>query len=695
MNEDAERLLQHSIALLTSGQKHAAELLLKNIAAQYPYYGDVYNILGCVAAENKRHDEALSYFEKALTTNPNNPVYNSNYGNALQDSGRVEESLAYYNQSIMVDPFLVDALYNYGNALRKLLRYSEALIYLNRVKTLDKNYTKCYICTALIYEKTKQLDLALEELLTAYQIEPNSYDVLSNLAVVYSFKNDYGQAVVFFKKAFETGKAGAQFFANYATTCVDMHNPREAIRAYLKSAEMSPGEFESLGRALHQKMMIADWSSIAELNAEIVKRISLGQNVVDPFGYMGFSDSEADLQKSATIYLNNKYSISSLKTNLPKYTRKKKIKIGYVSGEFREHANGSLMTGLIECHDRSRFEVIGLDNGKGDDSPLRQRLVKGFDEHKDIRFLSDPDLINWIREKEVDILFNLNGFFGEQRNVVFSNRSAPIQINFLGCPGTMGVDYMDYLIADNIVIPKSSYEFYHEKIISLPYSYQINDSNRPELKRTITRRECGLPEEAFVFCCFNNIYKITPETFKRWMAVLKKVPNSVMWFYYNYPEATENLKREAQAQGIDATRLIFSPYIKMAEHMERNVLADLFLDSLPYNAHTTASDALWANVPVLTLQGKSFAGRVAASLLHAIEMPELITYTEQEFEDRAVDLASHPEKLAALKVKLAKNRLTTPLFNTKLYTQHFEAALIEAYERYQSDLPPAHIEVKP
>jgi predicted O-linked N-acetylglucosamine transferase (SPINDLY family) len=259
----------------------------------------------------------------------------------------------------------------------------------------------------------------------------------------------------------------------------------------------------------------------------------------------------------------------------------------------------------------------------------------------------------------------------------------------------MGVDYMDYLIADSVVIPKESYPYYDEKIISLPHSYQINDSKRPELKRTITRQECGLPEGAFVFCCFNNIYKITPETLKRWMKVLKRVPNSVMWFYFNHSEAPENLKREAQALGIDASRLIFSPYIKMSEHIERNVLADLFLDSLPYNAHTTASDALWANVPVLTLQGKSFAGRVAASLLHAVEMPELITYTEQEFEDKAVDLATHPEKLAALKVKLSKNRLTTPLFDTKLYTKHFEAALIEAYERYQSDLPPAHIEVKP
>jgi predicted O-linked N-acetylglucosamine transferase (SPINDLY family) len=458
---------------------------------------------------------------------------------------------------------------------------------------------------------------------------------------------------------------------------------------------MDPSKNSALGRALHQKMLIADWSGIKELNDEIVKRLHQKQDVVDPFGYMGYSDSESDLQLAAYVYLDKKFATPPAGLLFKKYPRHKKIKIAYVSGEFREHANGSLMTGLIECHDKEKFEVIGLDNGHGDDGNLRRRLHAAFDEFTDIRGIGDFDLAQQLRAKEVDILFNLNGFFGAHRTGLFANRAAPIQINFLGCPGTMGIDYMDYLIADNVVIPKESYQYYNEKIISLPHSYQINDSLRPELKRTITRKDCGLPEDAFVFCCFNNIYKITPETFKRWMRVLQRVPKSVMWFYYNHTQAPENLKREAQALGIDASRLIFSPYIKMAEHIERNTLADLFLDSLPYNAHTTASDALWANVPVLTLQGKSFAGRVAASLLHAIEMPELITFAEQEFEDKAVDLAMHPEKLSALKVKLSKNRLTTPLFDTKLYTKHFETALIEAYERYQSDLPPAHIQVKP
>jgi protein O-GlcNAc transferase len=695
MNGEIERLIQEGLSLLLSGQKESAEVFFLRLIENYPYHGDAYNLLGCIYGQEKKFKEAKKLFEIALSIDPNNPVYNSNFGNTLQDLGNVEESLIYYQRAIQGDPFLIDAYYNCGNALRKLERYSEALEYLNKTKQLNKNYTKCYIAVAHIYENIKDYDKSLNELLLAYELEGNNFEVLSDLAIVYSKKNDFEKAVFFFKKAFETGKADASFFSNYGAACVEMLNPKEAISAYLQCAAISPGLNGCLGRALHQKMIIADWSNINEINAEIVKRIKLGENVVDPFGYMGFSDSESDLQKVAAIDLKEKTPLISAPALSKKYSRKKKIKIAYVSGEFREHANGSLMTGLIECHDKNKFEVIGLDNGNSDDSLLRSRLLNAFDEHKDIRRLADLELIQWIRYKEIDILFNLNGFFGEHRTGIFANRSAPIQINFLGCPGTMGVDFMDYLVADSVVIPKSSYDFYNEKIILLPHSYQINDSKRPELKRNLTKQASGLPEGVLVFCCFNNIYKVTPATFKRWMRILNRVPRSVLWFYNNFPEAEANLKREAVALGIDASRLIFSPYIPMYDHLERYHLADLFLDSLPYNAHTSGSDALWANLPVLTLQGKSFAGRVGASLLHAIGMPELITYTEQEFEDKAVDLATHPEKLAALKIKLSKNRLTTPLFDTKLYTKHFESALIEAYERYQSDLPPAHIQVMP
>ena len=695
MNQEIEQDLLHGVNLLQAGRVPEAEIIFKDVTEKYPHIAEAYQLLGLIYAGREDFIKAQECFKEAVRIEPNNAAYNSNYANTLQDTWKIEESLPFYQKAIELKPDFVDAHFNMGNSFRKLQHFPQALKCYEEAKKINPHYIKCYINTAVIYEAMKQVDRAITEISEALKFAPESFDLLSYMAVMYSIKKDYESSMHYFRKAFETGQADDKFFLNYGTVCIEMSQPAEAAKAFLKSAELSPSKNSVLGRALHQKMLIADWSGVNELNDEIVRRLQLKEDVADPFGYMGYSDSERDLQIAGYMYLNRKFPTLPKDFSTKKYPRHRKIKIAYLSGEFREHANGSLMTGLIECHDKQKFEVIGLDNGDGDDGNLRRRLTSAFDEFIDIRKIGDFELMQQLKAQEIDILFNLNGFFGAHRTGVFSNRSAPIQINFLGCPGTMGVDYMDYLIADNIVIPKTSYEFYNEKIISLPHSYQINDSKRPELKRTITRKECGLPEDAFVFCCFNNIYKITPETFKRWMRVLKRVPNSVMWFYFNYPEGPENLKREAQALGVEASRLIFSPYIKMTDHIERNVLADLFLDSLPYNAHTTASDALWANVPVLTLQGKSFAGRVAASLLHAIEMPELITYTEQEFEDRAVDLATHPEKLSSLKVKLAKNRLTTPLFDTKLYTKHFESALIEAYERYQSDLPPAHIEVKP
>jgi protein O-GlcNAc transferase len=695
MNHEIKQAISQVVGLMQAGKDSEAEVILLDITQKYTDIADAYQLLGLIYANREDFLKARECFKEAVQLEPNNAAYNSNYANTLQDTWSIEESLAFYQKAIELKPDFVDAYFNMGNAYRKSQRFPEALNCYQQAKKINPHYIKCYINTAVVYEATKDVDRAIAEIFEALKFAPQSFELLSYLAVMYSIKKEYESAMNYFKKAFETGQADDKFFLNYGTVCVDLDQPAEAAKAFLKSAELSPSKGAVLGRALHQKMLIADWSGVDKLNNEIVRRLHLKEDVADPFGYMGYSDSESDLQLAGFLFLNRKFPI--LPTNFPikKYPRHKKIKIGYVSGEFREHANGSLMTGLIECHDKEKFEVIGLDNGEGDDGELRRRLIASFDKFIDIRKIGDFELTQQIRSQEIDILFNLNGFFGAHRTGIFSNRSAPIQVNFLGCPGTMGVDYMDYLIADNVVIPKESYQYYNEKIISLPHSYQINDSKRPELKRMITRKDCGLPENAFIFCCFNNVYKITPETFKRWMRILKRVPNSVMWFYYNYTEAEANLKREAQSMGIDASRLIFSPYIKMADHIERNALADLFLDSLPYNAHTTASDALWANVPVLTLQGKSFAGRVGASLLHAIEMPELITYSEQEFEDRAVDLAIHPEKLRVLKAKLSKNRLTTPLFDTKLYTKHFESAIIEIYERYQSDSPPAHIQVSP
>jgi predicted O-linked N-acetylglucosamine transferase (SPINDLY family) len=349
------------------------------------------------------------------------------------------------------------------------------------------------------------------------------------------------------------------------------------------------------------------------------------------------------------------------------------------------------MTRVWELHNKSKFEIFAFDNGWDDDSDYRHRIAGAFSNIFDISRLSDLDAAKLIQHNEIDILVNLNGFFGYARQGIFSYKPAPIQVNYLGFPGTMGVKYMDYIIADKVVIPEESKIHYVEKLAYLPNSYQANDDMRTISDRKFSKAELGLPEDAFVFACFNNNYKITPTVFDSWLRILSLVQGSVLWLLADNPTAKDNLIKEAFSRGIDSSRLVFAERLPISEHLARHDLADLFLDTLPYNAHTTCSDALWVGLPVLTLMGHTFPGRVSASLLSAMGLSELVTHTQEEYEALAVELAMNRQKLADIKVKLAKNRLSTPLFNTPLFTKNIEAAYMKMMERYQADLEPDHI----
>jgi predicted O-linked N-acetylglucosamine transferase (SPINDLY family) len=348
---------------------------------------------------------------------------------------------------------------------------------------------------------------------------------------------------------------------------------------------------------------------------------------------------------------------------------------------------------LFEKHDRSQFHVIAFSFGPFTCDGMQQRLVSAFDDFIDVRHRCDKEIAILARELEIDIAVDLNGFTRGCRPNIFAMRAAPVQVNYLDPGGTMGADYMDYLIADMTVIPASSQKYFSERIAYLPNTYLVNDSKRRISTKAFTRAELGLPEDAFVFCCFNNNYKITPEVFDSWMRILQQVDGSVLWLFEGNAMASSNLTREAKSRGLKSERLIFAQRIPLPDHLARLRLADVFLDTLPYNAHTTASDALWAGLPVLTRIGETFAGRVAASLLNAIGLPELITSTSQEYETLAIELATDDGDLANIKRKLAENRLARPLFDTQLFTQHIEAAYTVMYQRYQSGLAPDHIYV--
>jgi predicted O-linked N-acetylglucosamine transferase (SPINDLY family) len=418
-----------------------------------------------------------------------------------------------------------------------------------------------------------------------------------------------------------------------------------------------------------------------------------GRKVVEPFGFQGVSSSEDDLLLAAEIFSADHFPSSIEDSNLNKYKNGGHISIGYVCGEFREHATSRLMAGVYECHDKTKFKVIAFDNGFNDGSNLRKRIESSVDQIISIKGKSTQAVAELIRELEVDILINLNGFYGDGRQDVFSLRPAPIQVNYLGFPGTIGVNYFDYLIADKIVIPESSRNFYREKIAYLPNCYQANDSKCAISNKSFTRQDFGLPENVFVFCCFNNNYKITPKIFDCWMRILDSVPKSVLWLIEDNGSASKNLRLEAVKRGIAVERIIFAERMPLSEHLARHRLADLFLDTLPYNAHTTASDALWAGLPVLTCLGNTFPGRVAASLLNALELSEMVMSNIEEYERYAKELAQNPSKLELVRAKLLSNIASAPLFDTALCTKNLEMLYIEMVDCHQRDTPPRFIEV--
>jgi predicted O-linked N-acetylglucosamine transferase (SPINDLY family) len=414
--------------------------------------------------------------------------------------------------------------------------------------------------------------------------------------------------------------------------------------------------------------------------------------VISPFGYMAIAESDRDLRTCATIYSADHFPPVTI--NLSGQRRPRgKIRIGYSSGEFRAQATSFLMAELWELHDRDRFELVAFDNGWDDGSPWRARIAAAFDEIVDITRLSDVDAAALVGRKAIDILVNLNGFFGEPRQGVFACRPCPIQVNFLGFPGTLGASYMDYLIADEVVIPPSSRSFYTEKIVTLPGSYQPNDRRRPIADEVPSRADLGLPPDAFVFCCFNNHYKLTPRMFDVWARLLAQIEGSVLWLLQDDQAAADNLRREAGARGIASERLVFATRQPLAAHLARHAAADLFLDTLPCNAHTTASDALWAGLPVLTVCGTTFPGRVAASLLAAVGIPEMVAPDLQQYEARALELARNRPALELVRRKLAANRATAPLFDTPRFVRQIENAYVRMYERHEAGLPPDHIEV--
>lgn len=608
--------------------------------------------------ENCEYDRALIVYEKAVRERRNG-VSLSSLATCYHKLCQLEKSLRCVDESLAIEPGHAEAWSNRGNVLRDLRRHEEALASYEQAIELKPNYAKAW---------------------------SNRGNALSDLRC-------YKEALASYERAIELKPDYAEAWFNRGDVLNDLHRDEEALASYERAIELKPDADYVLGGLVHTQMKICDWTDFDERCRTLQTGLLRGDRASSPFAVLGLFDDPHLQRRCAELHAKRKFSLQSELVPISRRSRKDKIRVGYFSMDFREHPVAHLMTELIENHDRERFEILGFSFGEASGDSMRKRLEDAFDKFLEVRHLSDFDIARLAREHEIDIAIDLGGYTQDSRPAIFAHRAAPIQINYLGFPGTMGTEHYDYFIGDRVTISDENLAHFVEKIIFMPDSFQSNPTRRLIGSRVPSRASYGLPESGFVFCCFNNVWKITPTVFRIWADILREVDNSVLWLSADLSVARLRLRGALESLGIDGNRLVFSPRVTREIYLDQYRFADVFLDTLPYNAGTTASDALWMGTPIVTLAGKSFAGRMAASLLDAVGLPELITHTAQEYESLAIELAKDPEKIASLKASLAKNRSECPLFNTSLFTRHIESAYLAAYDRQHNGLAPDHIYV--
>lgn len=668
-----------------------AEQCLLQALKLAPGYAFAYSNLGLLREKQRRLDAAETAFKKAIELQPDLVPPYLNLCCVLNARKAHDAAERICRDVIALDARSPHAWSSLGGTLFSLKRFDAAEEACLKAISLDPQFPDAWSTLGGVLLELRRYEAAAEACRRAISLNPKLADAWSNLGGVLLAMKHHDAAEEACLKATNLDPKLANAWYNWGVTLSITKQYKRAIECYLRSLDLNPDGDYLLGRIIHSRLMLSDWTLFESDLDQTLHAIHCERKVADPYIVLGLTTDPSLQQKAAQIYAQDKHPINRTLPEIHQYAKHDKIRIGYFSADFRDHPVSLLTAELFEKHDRSQFEVMALSFGPDTEDGTRKRLIGAFDKFLDVRNQSAQEIATLARNLELDIAVDLGGYTHDCRTEIFAMRAAPVQVNYLGYSGTMGAEFMDYLIADSTILPEESKQFYTEKVAYLPCFFP-SDTHRPISNRTFSREELGLPATGFVFCCFNNNYKITPYTFDTWMRILKRVDGSVLWLSSMNETAASNLKKEAEKRGVNAERIIFAQRVPLQEdHLARLPLADLFLDTLPYNAHTTSSDALWAGLPVLTCLGQAFAGRVAASLLNSIHLPELITSTMEEYEASAVELANNPTKLAAIRKKLARNRVTTPLFDIQSYTRHIEAAYTAMYERGQAGLPPDHI----
>jgi protein O-GlcNAc transferase len=658
----SEQILQNAMRLHQSGRLPEAARLYKEVLRGNPRHFQALYLLGYVHFQKGEFEDAERLIGDALKLNPASPDGYYNRGCALQKLKRDEEALVCFDRALALKPDYPEALFNRGTALIRLQRYAAA---------------------AAVFER-----LIVRT--------PRDAEAWHNRGDALGAMGRHGDAIASYNRALALAPDMVRALGKRAGSLMNLKHYQAAAEDFARVVELEPDFDYALGNLVYSRLNCCDWRGLDENRRVIASELYAGKHVISPLQYFIFSDSPQDQLQCSSVWANTQCPTKQMPLWRGERYGHDKIRVTYISRDFRTHAVSLLLAGIIEQHDRDRFEVTAISFGPDDDSPARLRLKKAFDRFIDVDTKTDRETAQLLRDHETDIAVDLMGYTGGFRTGILAYRPAPVQVNYLGFPGTSGTDFIDYIIADATVIPEEHFPYYSEKVVHLPDTFQPNDSRRRVAETRPARAHENLPADGFVFCSFNNSCKIMPTVFDVWMRLLSQVEDSVLWLpEYNDAEPG-NLRREAQSRGIAPERLIFAQLVATPEeYLARLSLADLFLDTMPYNAHTTASDALWMGLPVVTFVGTTFAGRVAASLLRCMGAPELVAQSLAEYEALALRLARNRDELLELRRRLGRNRDTGPLFDTRHYCRNLEAAFRTMWERSERGEPPAHFAVSP
>ncbi len=669
------------VTFKAQGKLDEAIACYRKALALKPDFAEAHSNLGNVFLEQRKLDEAVACYNKALAIQPDYADAHVNLGNALKEQGNLKEAMACYQKALAINPDFVEAYFDLGNIFKVQGNTDKAMASYQKSLSLRPDYTDAHVNMGNLLKEQGSLKDAMTCFQKALAIKPYLVEALFNLGSVLLEQGKLDESLACYQKTLKLKPDFIDVHYSLGVLFAEQGKRDEAISSFRQVLEHEPEHNTARAKMLHQLQQICEWKDL-ESHIQTLRRAVFGTSVtaksrISPFLFLAMPGTTAEEQKRcAEKWVQSEYRhLDFLRKKLGfEFGRipNKKITIGYLSADFHNHATARLMAEVFELHDRTRFQITAYSYGPDDGSKMRKRLEDTFDQFVDISDDTHENSARRIYGDNIDILVDIKGYTQNTRSGILALRPAPIQVNYLGYPGTMGADFVDYMIADRFIIPPEQREHYTENIVWLPDCYQPNDRTRSRMSSP-TRGECGLPEEGIVFCCFNQTYKITQEVFDTWCRLLKAAPDSILWLLANNPHAEGNLKRESANRGVDPKRLVMAPILESEKHLARLQCADLFLDTVPVNAHTTCSDALWMGLPVITCVGNTFPARVAGSLLSAMGVPELITYNLDDYYSLAIDLATDKKKRKNIRNKIVANRDTAPLFDSKRFTRNLEA----------------------